>query len=309
MALDEFEAVPTSTTVRRAFRIAQLRGDNPEELRFALELGMDRTLADVPPDREMDALMDGAEASFLFGRRRRLDADNLGVSDLDVFLQQPLHRLEVEAPAHEQRLSLISQIENENRRMVARDILSVIGNDTLAYLLRCERTLRFSTSGESIFNRHRERVDRFLEDVAPEVLDMLNAAIDRAAIDGDSEARVHALTSCRRVLTAVADLVFPARDEPYIDGQGNEREVGPNHYRNRIIAALESSPSTTHVRALSATLSEFALRLDRLDDLTQLGVHGHPTVGDVEFGVIQTYLLAGEVLAAYSPTESEPLGE
>ena len=302
IALDEFETAPMSATVRRAWRIARLRGDIAEALRFALELGMNEDLGDLTKSPEMEPLREQAEAAFLVRRSRSVDPSNLGLDEIEVFLQQPLDSLPVEAKPYEQELSFRSRIEHENRRVVADDIVAGVRNDTFQYLMRCESTLRLSVTGERIFDRHRERVDRFLEAVAPEVLDMLNAAISRAAIGDNPEARVHALISCRRVLTAVADVVFPARREPHIDGHGIEHEVGASQYRNRILAGLEAVRTTTHGRALAASLDEFARRLERLDELTQKGVHEHPTVEDVEFGVIQTYLLAGEVLSACMPS-------
>jgi hypothetical protein len=67
---------------------------------------------------------------------------------------------------------------------------------------------------------------------------------------------------------------------------------------------MDEWEASTHHRALAAAIEDFARRLDRLDDLTQKGVHDAPTASDVDFGVIQTYLLAGEVLALYEEFSS-----
>ena len=219
----------------------------------------------------------------------------MGVDDLDAFLLQPLDRLERELEDHAvgERLSRATQSLRNNRRSVAADIVSGVSNETFSYLAQCKRTLLLSTTGATIFDRHRKRVDDLLVAVAPDVLDKLNAAIDRTAVTDDPEARAHALTSCRRVLTEVADVVFPASDDPHIDGRGVEHEVGASQYLNRILAGVESSSSATHGRALSASLEDLVGRLDRLDDLLNKGVHADPSAEDVEFGVIQTYLLAG----------------
>lgn len=296
VALDEFESVPASTSVRRALRIARLRGNLEEALRFALELGMAEDESDNTRPADMASLRTRAETDFLQGRTRVVEAANLGIDDVNLFLQQPLQRLERDARPYEQDLSLRSRIQHENKRVVAGDIVAGVGNDSFLYLMRCEAALRLALTGEGIFDRHREAVDTLLMQVAPEVLDMLNAAIKRASVEDEVEARVHALTSCRRVLTAIADVVFQPRSEPYVDKSGSQRSVGPSQYRNRILAAMELSDTSTRGRALAAALDEFSGRLDRLDELTQKGVHEHPTRSDVDFGVIQTYLLAGEVL-------------
>jgi len=205
--------------------------------------------------------------------------------------------LPAEKKPYEDELSLASRIQNENKRVVVNELLGSVRNAVFTYLMRCESTLRLSATGQWTFERHRERVDRHLQAVAPDVLDMLNSAVTRSMNTDDPEARVHALTSCRRVLAAVADVVFPPRDEPYIDASGKSREVGVGQYRNRIVAAVEAAGTSTHHQALAANIHDFALRLERLDALTQKGVHDHPTVEDVDFGVVQTYLVAGEVLA------------
>lgn len=314
-ALDEFETAPLPATVRRVWRIARLRGDIFEALRFATELGVDDDFADLEPSAEIAELRGLADEAFNAGRATTVDPSQLDVERIELFTKQPLERLweQVEPNTYEDELSFKSRIRNENKRVVAKALLAGIRNDAFQYLMRCETTLRLSVTGERIFDRHRERVDRLLRAVAPEVLDMLNAAIRRSADGDDPEARVHALTSCRRVLTAVADVVFPARAEPYIDASGASIAVGAREYRNRIVAALETSGSTTHYRALAASLDDFAVRLKRLDELTQKGVHDYPTVEDIDFGVIQTYLIAGEVLAATGPHEENeglpPTGE
>lgn len=299
-ALDEFESVPISATVRRALRIARLRGDVREAYRFALELGV-QDVADAgesrtPSDPESSWRGD-AYAAFCEARTSHVDPRNLGISRAGpILFDQPLDELDVPDAPYEDELALVSRIEKHNRRIVTEGILAGVRNLSFRYLIACETELRLAVTGESLFSRHRARVDGALRRVAPDVLDKLNAAIRRASESDDPEARAQALTSCRRVLTAVADLVFPAREEPYIDSQGNSRQVGSGNYRNRIVAALEQAGQGTFPRALRASIDDFASRLDRLDELTQKGVHGEVTVVEMEFGIVQTYLLAGEIL-------------
>jgi len=193
-------------------------------------------------------------------------------------------------------------------RRVVESMLAGVRAFTWDYLARRETELRLSTAAERIFTGHRARTDRLLGDVAPVVLETLNAALERARHD-DPEARAHALTSCRRVLTAVADAVFPARAEPWCDGAGKEWAVGPSQYRNRLVAAVASSQiERTRRRALCASLDDFASRVDRLDELTNKGVHGQVSDAELRHAVIHTYLLAGEILELYEGEGSAPTG-
>lgn len=304
-ALDEFETMPLSASVRRAWRISRLRGDILESIRFALELGVDDDLGEIEPSSVIADLRELANAVFADNRYTNIESRLLGLDAVSDLTLQPLENLSVEKKSHEAELSFKTRVANENKRVLVTSILARIRNDTYKYLMRCETSLRLSLNGERIFDRHRETVERRLRKVAPEVLDMLNSAIRRASIDDDPESRVHALTTCRRVLTAVADIVYPASDEPYIDGKGKSRNVGGNQYRNRLVAAVEIAGSTTQHQALAAGIDEFANRLERLDELTQKGVHAKPTVEDVDFGVIHTYMIAGEVLVVSARASEE----
>lgn len=297
IALDELEAVSITASVRRAWRIARLRGDMHESLRFALELGTEEHFDELEPSSEINVLRAYIERQLQEDRRSRVDPNLLGLESIEQLTMQPLWNLPVAQKAYEVDLSLQSRIQNENRRVVSAQIIEQVRNYVCQYLMKCETTLRLAVKSNEIIDRYRERVDRVLTSLAPDILAMLNSAISRAFAEDEPEARVHALTSCRRVLVAVADYVFPPSDVLRTDSQGVERQVGLHQYRNRILAALEIAGGSTLHRALGAHLSDFSVRLDRLDELTQKGVHDFPTAADVDFGVVQTYILAGEVLA------------
>jgi hypothetical protein len=227
-----------------------------------------------------------------------MDPKLLGApGEVSVIFPESVDELEVLKASFETELSLRTRMEEHNRRIESLRIKASIRNMAYEYLIGCETELRLSVTGEKLFGRHRLHVDRMLRESAPAVLDGLSAAIRRAGESDDTEARSQALTSCRRVLMAVADLVFPARESPHTDTQGVEREVGANQYRNRLIAAIETAGTDTHSKALQGAISDFATRLDSLDELTQKGVHAQVTEREMEFGVVQTYLLAGEVLS------------
>lgn len=307
-ALDDFETVPLGASVRRALRIARLRGEALEAFRFGLELGLEEEMDETDTSFELyPGWRNRIRAAFLQDRTVKAEARDLGYDrEGPVIYAKPIDEFSIKEPAYAEELSLISRIENSNRRIVVEGILAKVRNLTYQYLIGCETELRLSVTGERLFGHHRLRVDRMLRESAPEVLDKLSAAIRRASESADSEPRSQALTSCRRVLVAVADLVFQPREAPHVDSKGQQRDVGPGNYRNRILAALDQAGSETHSSALKAAVEEFAARLDRLDELSQKGIHDEVSVSEMEFGIVQTYLLAGEVLAMASPTSEQP---
>jgi hypothetical protein len=226
------------------------------------------------------------------------DPASLGFASIEDITHLPLDSLQehIDNRENEDFLSRHTRLERQNRRSVATTIMNRLRISIQHYLMQVERTLRMSVTGERVFEDHRRRVETRLTQVAPEILDQLNSAIRRSRELNDTESRAQALLSCRRVLVAVADIVFPARNEAHVDGGGREREVGQNQYRNRLIAFIETLDQGALNSALIGTTAEFATRLDSLDNLTQVGVHGTASAEAVDFGVIQTYLLAGEIL-------------
>jgi hypothetical protein len=123
------------------------------------------------------------------------------------------------------------------------------------YLTRREAELRLTSAAERIFDAHRNRTEQFLTGASPDVLEKLNAAIERAFDDDDAEQRSQALLSCRRVLVAIADRVFPAQAEPRTGKDGQPHDLGANNYRNRLWAALEDSGvGETLAKSVGATL-------------------------------------------------------
>ncbi len=79
------------------------------------------------------------------------------------------------------------------------------------------------------------------------MLGQFTAAYRRARED-DAESKTHALTTCRRILESVADVVYPARQEPVVDSGGKTRKVGTENYVNRLwmFASEAMSGSTQH---------------------------------------------------------------
>jgi hypothetical protein len=297
-AIDRIDADPVPVTVRRAWRISQRLGHSLESMRFAMELGSEDRPADGVDQTGLVGLRFQAWAMVLDERQVNFDPSSLGIGTVQDLSLLPLDSLQarLEVVPHERELSLRTRMERQNQRAVATIILNRLRISTLRYLMEVERTLRLSKTGETIFENHRKRVDDRLRVIAPEILDQLNSAIRRAHESEDQESRAQALTSCRRVLVAIADLVFPARDEAYVDSSGHERPVGNGQYRNRLVAFVESRGSNTLNTALIGSVVDFADRIDALDGLTQKGVHSAPSAEDVDFGVIQTYILSGEIL-------------
>jgi hypothetical protein len=147
----------------------------------------------------------------------------------------------------------------------------------------------------SVFEEARIRVDRFVSEKVPKGAEQLVAANDRLREDS-AEARAAALMACRRFLVSVADAVFPPRVEPHVDGRGKTRKVGPEEYKNRLLAFVESGlAGSTTLGLVSAQLEHLVARLDALNDLVCKGVHANVTDEEARLATIETYIFVSEV--------------
>jgi hypothetical protein len=182
-------------------------------------------------------------------------------------------------------------------------ILDRIRHRVFSCLCAWEQQLTFGALNVSIFERHRKRVDSLLRLIAPEVLEQFNAAYHRAQ-EGNTESLSHALTSCRRILKAVADEVCPAQSDSVLGDDGKEHKLGEAQYLNRLRTFMkESTKRSTAARLVHVDMKDFGLRIEVLNDLASKGVHDQVSQEEVNLCVIHTYLFAGEVLelAAGSP--------
>lgn len=156
-------------------------------------------------------------------------------------------------------------------------------------------SLEFGEVAEDIFQAARNAADEFLRSNAPKAIEQLLAAEERMA-DGDAESLSASLTSCRRVLSTVADAIFPPRSEPYVDHTGKSRKVGEAEYLNRLLAFMESRISSGSTRAILDTqLSYLAARLDAVYAKASKGVHDEVTIDEARLVVVQTYLYLAKV--------------
>lgn len=169
------------------------------------------------------------------------------------------------------------------RRLVRTRVIALVHE----FVVGVYHEISFSGMAETIFERYKTQVDARLADSCADVLKKLPAVYDRLA-DGDAEAIPQGLTTCRRMIDAFADAVYPPRDEP-VTVDGKKLKVGEAQTKNRINtyigAQVRVSPRRTRLRQ---TLENLYGRLCE-------GVHREVTAQEAQALVLQTYLFLGEV--------------
>ncbi len=205
--------------------------------------------------------------------------------------------------AEAERLSNVhGRVQLVQRASMDAEVLHRIRHRVFAYLCNVESRLTVVVATEQIFDAHRLRVDLVLRESATEVLEQFSVAY-RRAVEGDAESRSHALTSCRRILKTVADLVCPATGEKVTSSDGRERQLTEDKYLIRILHFVSQADlGDSAGSSIGATLDDVGRRLDGVYQLSNKGVHAQTTIAEVQWCVIQTYLLAGEVLQLKNPS-------
>lgn len=306
-ALSNFEARSHEANIRSAVRIANLVGDTTTALRLSHELrgiGGD-TIANkvdaqrLMPDPDSWSDPDGpavkAIESFIKDRSVS-DEKMMGHSIRQIeFIHQSLVDVDSgQVGLRGQREYLISKQQIE-------DILDRVSYRVFMALCGWERQLSFQGIHERIFSAQRVRVDRLLAQGAPHLVDMFNAAFRRLgeAAAGQpgvavAEELSQAITSCRRIMKAVADHVHPVGTE--LQNESGVKLDDPA-YRNRLKEFTKKAISSSSVSAtIEAMIAGVYERFAALDKLANKGVHAELALEEAEWCALNAYLVCGEIL-------------
>jgi hypothetical protein len=178
----------------------------------------------------------------------------------------------------------------------AKSVLARQRGEIADYLAETERQILFGQVNSDVFERNRAYVDERLAALAPQALEQFEAAYRRHS-EGDAEARSHALTSCRRVLKTLADVLYPPTDETVTGIDGVERKMTDDKFIMRLCQfAAEKTEGSASRELLVSQIGALGERLDALTRLTSKGVHADVSAAEVDQCLIQTYLAAGDLL-------------
>lgn len=137
---------------------------------------------------------------------------------------------------------------------------------------------------------------------APDVLTQFNAVFRRLNEAAEtnleaesSEPLAQAVTTCRRILKAVVDVIQPVEEA---SRTGDGHSLSDAAYKNRLVEFLKATApqSQRHQKALSSAGRSLWERFDATDALASKGVHASIARDEAELCALNTYLLAGELL-------------
>ncbi len=183
-------------------------------------------------------------------------------------------------------------------------VISATANAAATHANRLYANLAFGEVPRQHFDLIRDRVDNLLLDICPETIEKFMAAYERLA-SGRTEDWSHALTSCRRIIKAVADVIYPPKD-----GKVAGRKVGDQQYINRIWAFLdENMASSSNKNLAKAHINYLGSFIEELNNKTSKGVHSDVSHEEAIRTVLYTYLTLGDILDFTGESVSKALKE
>jgi len=306
-ALDEFDDRPLEVSVRRAVRIASLAGDSRTAIRLAHELrpaGGDRTANGADVRRLMadpstwgtgQGPSEEALQEYFADRKRRPDDPQD-----ETVLVHPLNELEYWLSHPDHATFESASLESASDAFRMREIVELTRHRTFTALIAWERQFGYSSIHESIFSAYRQQVDRLLSEGAPELVEKFTAVYrrlrDAADLHPDQEASEElsqAITTCRRILKAVVDHVFPPTDQAASGGQS----LDDAHHRNRLVEFINQRSDSGSDRAMTSVMvTGLYERFRAVDTLSNKAVHAEIALEIANLCSLNTYVLCGEVL-------------
>lgn len=147
----------------------------------------------------------------------------------------------------------------------------------------------FSGLAEGIFERYKRDIDTLIAEKAGKVLEKIPAVVDRLA-EKDPEGISQALTTCRRIIDAFADAIFPPSNDTFDMGGGNVLKLDASKHQNRINAYIAQRTNSTSRR------QRLRQNLSNLYDRVSTGTHKDVSSEEAFSLFLNVYLLLGEIL-------------
>lgn len=156
--------------------------------------------------------------------------------------------------------------------------------------------LNFANEQATMFDAARTQVDALLAPLIGKELLKIESIYKRLG-EGDVESISQALSTCRRLIDATADAIYPAKADPVMLDEV-ELKATKSHVLNRMnLFVAEQIDSKSRRAKLRRSLAD-------IYDRVSAGVHDDVPGAEARFLFLGTYILLGEILSL--PRESEP---
>lgn len=192
--------------------------------------------------------------------------------------------------------TLLNRIKKSERH------LSILKSQYYEYALKWQIELGFGNAAKTIYEDYQERVDGYFSSLPNTTLQKLNA-IEDLVEDGNPERYSQVVTSCRRLWSETAkilfDEVFPNYSEKkYKTKSGKEVDVSGDHDNNKLMAVIEKLQSkATHNTLVGSQTLYLVDWIEQINNRQSAGVHAEVTREEAMQCIIHTYIALGDILS------------
>lgn len=192
--------------------------------------------------------------------------------------------------------ALLGKIQGAKRR------LSILQGQYYDYAVKWQIELDFGNAAKKVFEEYQEKIDRYFAELPKGTVQKLNA-IEDLMEDGNPERYAQVLTSCRRLWSETAKLLFEKvlpnySEKKYKTVSGKEIDISGDHDNNKLSAVVE----TLQLKSAKNTIvgSEIIYLIDWMDKINEQqnsGVHHDVTREAAMRCIIHTYIALGDILS------------
>lgn len=186
--------------------------------------------------------------------------------------------------------------------------LSILKAQYYDYAHRWQVELQFGNTAKTVFEMYQERVDNFYSTLPTTTLQKLNA-IEELIEDEKPERYAQVLTSCRRLWSETAKLLFQevlpdCSDKLFKTKSGKEIDISGDHDNNKLSAVIETLQSkAAHNTLVGSEICYLVDWIEQINASQSSGVHSDVTKEQAMQCIIHTYIALGDILSLKSSAE------
>lgn len=165
------------------------------------------------------------------------------------------------------------------------------------YVLGVYYELKFGNISEDIFNKKRGFVDKVLSEKLPEAIKKFVSIYENLRSKNEED-WANAVHSCRRLLSDIADYLYPPSDESIAIGKDKTIKLDAGNYIARLKQYIKNkTESERFIEIVGSHLDYIGDRVDSIYTASSKGTHAKVTKEEAERYVIYIYLLLSDILS------------
>ena len=186
--------------------------------------------------------------------------------------------------------------------------LSVLKSQYYDYAVKWQIDLRFGNTAKNVFAEYQERVDQHYSLLPTITLQKLNA-IEDLMEDGNPERYAQVLTSCRRLWSDTAKVLFDEvlpnySAKVFKTKSGKDIDITGDHDNNKLSAVIETLQSKASNNTLVGSETIYLVDwMEQVNRRQSAGVHSAVTREQDMQCIIHTYIALGDILSLKAEVE------